>query len=134
MSKTPPPGPLPIPETPVHTRSATTGRFNDTFEDRSLVFQRLSQEMALYFVGPVPPQDFMKSFFPLPNSCSNTPKSGVFAGLTRAASEADMYDIFVRPPQPIIILLERLIHSSPKALPNISQAWIWSTHPASKKI
>jgi hypothetical protein len=129
MSKTPPPGPLLIPETPVHTRTTTTDRFGLKFENRGSVFERLSQEMAPYFVGPMPPQDFLDSF--LPNSPLNSSiESGVFTGLTQAASEADMYTTFVRPPQPIIPLLMKLICSSANAFPHISQAWIWSIHPA----
>ena len=79
--------------------------------------------MAPYFVGPMPPQDFLDHFLPKKLSSSSL-EPGVFAGLTQVASEAKMYATFVRLPQPIIPLFKSLIYPSSKALPHVSQAWI----------
>jgi hypothetical protein len=97
-SKTPPPtSPLPLPGTPVHTRSATTDRFLPKYEDRDATFRRLSKEMSSYFVGPVPPQDFLDAFLPLTSSHHSVPsfEKGMFSALVDSASEAEMYSHFV---------------------------------------
>jgi hypothetical protein len=95
MSKTPPPGPIPGPETPIHTRSMTTDRYGGKFEDREDVFQRLSLEMKPYFVGPMLPSDFLTNF--LPNNVSSDLTTGMFATMKNVASEAEMSTAFVRP-------------------------------------
>ena len=122
MSTTPPPGPLLSPNTPIHTRTATTDRFDPKFQDRDFVFQRLSEEMAPYFVGPMPPKVFLDHF--LPDASPNQPidifKAGMFSGLMQASSEAEMHATFVCPDayRPLL----GLTPSSPKLFPLISQA------------
>ena len=98
ISKTPPPtSPLPLPGTPVHTRSTTTDRFLPKYEDRDAMFRRLSNEMSPYFVGPVPPQEFLDAFLPVTSSLPSVSRfeRGMFSDLTEPASEAGMYQTFV---------------------------------------
>jgi len=92
---TPPACPVPLPGTPVHTRSATTDRFLPKYEDREATFRRLSIEMSPFFVGPVPPQDFLDFFLPS-TSCSPSGavanfRPGIFTALAQSTSEAEMY-------------------------------------------
>ena len=98
MPSTPPPSsPLPPQGTPVHTRSTTTDRFLPKYETREHTFRRLSAEMSPYFVGPVPPQDFLDSFLPVTTPCHTVLpfKQGMFSTLSEATSEASMYKTFV---------------------------------------
>src|SRR5260221_11380815 len=79
MSTTPPPQagpPAPPPSTPIHTRSRTTDRNSFKYADRTSTYRRLSDEMSPYFVGPMPPQLFLDTFFP-PSGllCNASPKS-----------------------------------------------------------
>jgi hypothetical protein len=97
-SKTPPPSsPLPLPGTPVHTRSTTTDQFLPRYENRETTFQRLSTEMSSYFVGPMPPQEFLDTFLPVTSSCPSVPrfKLGMFSNLSESSFEANMYQSFV---------------------------------------
>lgn len=69
MSTTPPPQarpPAPPPSTPINTRRRTTGQrdFEFKYEDRNTTYRRLSDEMSPYFAGPMPPQEFLDTFFP----------------------------------------------------------------------
>jgi hypothetical protein len=108
MNKTPPRGPIPIPETPVHTSSMTTDRFDPKFEDRDKVTIRLFEEMCPYFVGPMPTNEFLEHFLPedSPNPSSGIFKPGMFSRLKNAATEADMFTAFVRPNAHLSPLLE----------------------------
>ena len=79
----------------MHTRSATTDRFLPKYEDREATFRRLSTEMSPFFVGPVPPQDFLDYFLPS-TSCSTSEavakfRPEIFTPLVQSASEAEMF-------------------------------------------
>ena len=98
MRKTPPSGALPIPETLIHRRSTTTDWFDGgKFLTRNVAFPLLSKEMAPYFVGPMPPKDFLNYFLPkdLSNPSSSIFQPKMFTRLMEVASEADMYTAFV---------------------------------------
>ena len=81
--------------TPMHTHSATT----DWFLKIEATFQQLSIEMLPFFVGPVPPQDFLDFF--LPSTTSSPFKVvtnfclGIFSALVQSTSKAEMYGNFV---------------------------------------
>jgi hypothetical protein len=85
------------PGTRIHTRSATTDRYDPKCEDREATFQRLSDEMMPFFVGPIPPQDFLDHFLPSTSPGSSGPafEEGMFTILSGTASKAEMYTKFV---------------------------------------
>jgi hypothetical protein len=79
------------------TRSATTSFFDPKYEGRETVYGQLSNEMDPYFVGLMPPEDFLDFFLPptMPDASVPTFTVGMFSGLTKLTLEADMYDRFV---------------------------------------
>jgi hypothetical protein len=86
--------------TPFRTCNATSNSFDPKYEGRETLYGHLSNEMSPYFVGPMPPQEFLDSFLPLSTpdtSAESVPtfKVGMFSSLTKLTSEADMYDRFV---------------------------------------
>jgi len=112
MSTTPPPQAPPLHSTPVHTHSRTTDRHILKYENRNAALLRLSNEMAPYFVGPMPPQDFLATFLPPDppsgsepscNASSEPPrgprpppfKKEMFSTLTKTSRESEMYQKFV---------------------------------------
>ena len=78
-------------------RGKTTDRFDTKFEGRDDIYMRLSQEMAPYFVGPIPPKKFLDHFLPeAPSNCSSSHfEPGMFSQMSAAASEVEMYYPFV---------------------------------------
>jgi hypothetical protein len=54
----------------------------------------MSDEMAPFFLGPMPPQDFLSAF--LPSSQPSSFKAGMFDTLASSPTETAMYRIFVR--------------------------------------
>ena len=112
MSTTPPPQAPPLHSTPVHTRSRTTDQHILKYEDRIAAHRRLSNEMSPYFVGPMPPQEFLATFLPpdppsgskrskpLCNASPESPrpppfKKEMFSALAKASRESEMYQKFV---------------------------------------
>jgi hypothetical protein len=95
MSITPPrsANSLLAPGTPIHTRSSTTGCLNKEHLTRDKIFQALSAEIAPFFLGPMPPTEFLSTF--LPSSEPSSSVSGIFDELGNTADEAQMYPIFV---------------------------------------
>ena len=84
----------------IHRRSTTTDQFDGgKFLTRDVAFPLLSKEMAPYFVGPMPPKDFLNYILPkdLSNPSSSILQLKMFAGLMEVASEANMYTAFVCP-------------------------------------
>ena len=99
---TPPSTTAPLPgSTPFRTWNATSSAFDPKYEGRETLYGRLSNEMNPYFVGPMPPQEFLGSFLPpytLDASVeSGVPnfKAGMFSALTKSTSEAEMYERLV---------------------------------------
>ncbi|KAH9007909.1 hypothetical protein EDB84DRAFT_1447252 [Lactarius hengduanensis] len=68
---------------------STTDRFAPKYEDRDTTFRRLSDEMASFFVGPMPPHDFLDTFLP---STLAQPRSSIRTG---NVFSSEMYDTFV---------------------------------------
>ncbi|KAH9031579.1 hypothetical protein EDB83DRAFT_2319184 [Lactarius deliciosus] len=99
MSWTPPQSTvLLLAGTPVHTHSSTTDHFAPKYEDRDTTLRQLSDEMSSFFVGPMPPQDFLDTFLP---STSLNPsvlpfERGMFSPSNEMALEPEMYDKFVK--------------------------------------
>ncbi|KAF8264750.1 hypothetical protein EI94DRAFT_1703017 [Lactarius quietus] len=120
MSKSPPTTPpsnaVPLSaSTPIHTRSTTTDRYDPKYEARDDIFQRLSDEMDSFFVGPVPLQEFLDDFLPstLPNSSAPTFKPGMFS-TSSGIPEGEMYTKFITTPlSSIQYLLRTMLRSDP---------------------
>ena len=55
---------------------------------------QLQTEMSHFFIGPMPPQDFLDVFLPLP-SASVSFSRGMFSDMIRCSKEVNMYDKFV---------------------------------------
>jgi hypothetical protein len=106
-STTPPPQagpPAPPPSTPISTRTRTTDCHSFKFEDRTNTYRRLCNEMSPYFLGPMPPQLFLDTFFPPSDLlCTASPESprascfkkGMFSALVNQSRELQMYNAFV---------------------------------------
>jgi hypothetical protein len=97
MSQTPPSKPSPLPHsTPIHTHSSTTGKYNPKYEGRDATSKRIANEMTHFFVGPMPPQDFLNQFLSPPLYTSNHVfKMEMFSGLSGITPENAMYNKFV---------------------------------------
>jgi hypothetical protein len=106
MTKTPPPQtpPLSLQSTPVHTGSRTTDRFGSKYVNRARTLSQLSTEMAPFFVGPMPPEEFLDTFLPHSKqpSCDAPErppvppfKKEMFSALLGSSSEGEMYKTFV---------------------------------------
>ena len=109
MSWTPPQSTAILPAgTSVHTCSSTTDRFSPKYEDRDIIFGQLSDEMALFFVGPMPPQEFLDNFLPSTSlDHSNLVfKWGIFSSIKEMASEADMHNKFVSSETPLPLQIQ----------------------------
>ncbi len=109
MSRTPPQSTAILPAgTPVHTHSSTTDRFSPKYEDRDIIFGRLSDEMASFFVGPMPPQEFLDNFLPSTSlDHSNLVfEWGIFSGIKEMALEANMHNKFVSSETPLPLRIQ----------------------------
>ena len=88
--------------------SKTTERFDRPFYNRDTILQRLSGEMAPFFVGPISPRVFLDSFLPtgLLVRSSSTFKPGILSELEGARDEGHLQTIFVCPNSHHSVLLE----------------------------
>ena len=95
MTTTPPPSSLAPPGTPFRTDSKMTDQFAPKYEDRLTTLRRLAYDMSPYFVGPVPPQNFLDDLLPLaslpPPVNDSTFKKDMFSVLKASSCEAVMY-------------------------------------------
>jgi hypothetical protein len=57
------------------------------------IFDVMSEEMAPFFLGPMPPQDFLSAF--LPSSQLSSFQLGMFITLAQPLTEIMKYQIFV---------------------------------------
>ena len=105
---TPPPCPVSIPETPIHMMSKTTERFDRPFYNRDTILQRLSREMAPFFIGPISPRVFLDSFLPMdpPVHSSSTFKPGILSELEGLRDKGHLQTIFVCPNSHHSVLLK----------------------------
>jgi len=79
--------------TPVHTRSSTTGYLGTKCPTRDKIFDVMSEEMAAFFLGPMPPRQFLSTF--LPSSHPSSFQPGMFDALTQPSTETAKYQVFV---------------------------------------
>lgn len=101
MNMTPPQRTSPLPQsTPIHTQSSTTDGYDSEYEWQHDTFHQLSNEIHPFFVGPMPPRDFLDEFLCLPSQVlGSLPrfKEGMFSALSEPSGsrESGMYDKFV---------------------------------------
>jgi hypothetical protein len=79
--------------TPVHTRSSTTGYLGIKHLTRNQIYDVMSEEMAPFFLGPMPPEEFLSTF--LPSLQPSSFQAHMFDTLASPSSEASKYAIFV---------------------------------------
>ncbi|KAI9430286.1 hypothetical protein H4582DRAFT_2087211 [Lactarius indigo] len=60
----------------------------------------MSQEMAPFFVGPMPPQEFLSTFLSGSRSWASSFEAGMFDALANSQSETSMYRAFINIVQP----------------------------------
>jgi hypothetical protein len=98
MDKTPPSNTSQLPQsTPIRTQSSTTGKYASKFEGRDSTFDLLANEMGPFFVGPMPPEEFLDEFLPLSSDVLKDSrfKEGMFSPMTKLSHEGTQYDAFV---------------------------------------
>jgi hypothetical protein len=92
---TPPSSSLPVPGTPLKTDGRTMDQYESQYQHRSSTLQRLSYDMSRYFVGPVPPEEFLDEFLPLtshpPAPEDHIFTKNMFSALKKVGTEAVMY-------------------------------------------
>ncbi|KAF8488574.1 kinase-like domain-containing protein, partial [Russula emetica] len=118
----PPPSNASLPPgTPVHTRSTTTDRYIDRYEDRTSIFSRLATEMSPFFVGPISAEAFLNRFLPPPSDPSSVPQfpTGLFDDFIKSLSqmESAWYDKFIEAISPHVpsLIIVNTSRSSDKA-------------------
>ncbi|KAI9449787.1 hypothetical protein BJY52DRAFT_1192296 [Lactarius psammicola] len=79
--------------TSIHTCSSTTGFLDALHLTQDQVFGVMSDEMAPFFLGPMPPQEFL-SFF-LPGSQPSSFQVGMFDALANFRTEVSVYKTFI---------------------------------------
>jgi len=82
--------------TSIHYRSTTTDRVDPQLENRDMTVPCLAREMGPFFVGPIPPLKFLKSF--MPSAGCSTFKPGMFRPLVEkmaSTTEPTWYRPFV---------------------------------------
>ncbi|KAF8488032.1 hypothetical protein F5888DRAFT_1755852, partial [Russula emetica] len=118
----PPPSNASLPPgTPVHTRSTTTDRYIDRYEDRTSIFSRLATEMSPFFVGPISAEAFLNRFLPPPSDPSSVPQfpTGLFDDFIKSLSQTESasYDKFIEAISPHVpsLIIVNTSRSSDKA-------------------
>ncbi|KAH9008067.1 hypothetical protein EDB84DRAFT_1572373 [Lactarius hengduanensis] len=86
--------------TPVHTRSSTTRYFDAKHLSRDQIVRVMSLEMAPFFLGPMPPGEFLSTF--LPSSQPSGFQPGMFDTLANLRTEPSMYKKFINVVQPYL--------------------------------
>src|SRR5216683_3248416 len=86
---------LPVPGTPLKTDGRTMDQYEPQYQHRCSTIQQLSYDMSHYFVGPVPPKEFLDKFLPLtshpPAPEDHIFTKNMFSALKNAGLEAVMY-------------------------------------------
>jgi hypothetical protein len=100
MVATPPHTTLPLPQsTPIKVNSSTTLSFTTHNKYCIESCTAMAEEMAKYFVGPMPFQQFLDDVFPVKElpSLSNIPRfrAGKYKTTVKAKLEANAYSPFV---------------------------------------
>ena len=90
--------------TPIHTQGTTTNRYKTAHFSWEDVFKNLAYEITPYFLGPMPPGDFLDKFLPLGVTTSKSKskskskfkfKHDMFKAVSNADLESSMYTEFV---------------------------------------
>jgi hypothetical protein len=93
---TPPPNASIPTSTPISNKTSGNHSYASETHDRDSANYRLAQETSGYFLGAMPPQQFLKRFIPIGQDTPRCPDSkGAFASVSSAGKEVDMYTPFV---------------------------------------
>jgi hypothetical protein len=87
--------------TPIKTNTSTTLPFTTTQRYRVESCSAMADEMGKYIIGPMPPSDFLSTFFPeddLPLTLCNVTEffSGCYNEVIKSDKEKNAYEPFVR--------------------------------------
>ena len=93
---TPPPNASIPTSTPISNKTSGNHSYASETHDRDSANHRLAQETSGYFLGAMPPQQFLKRFLPISKGTPRCPNlKGAFASVSSAGKEVDMYAPFV---------------------------------------
>ena len=75
--------------TPIHTQSSIMDRYSPNCEAQEDTFLQLSSEMGPYFVGPLPPEEFLNQFMCQPSGDLHLPhfREGMFSAMRKSSKE-----------------------------------------------
>jgi hypothetical protein len=83
--------------TPISNKTSGNHSYASGTHDRDSANYRLAQETSGYFLGAMPPRQFLKNFLATDEGTPVCPDSeGAFESVLRAKKEVDMYAPFVR--------------------------------------
>ena len=82
--------------TPIHTLSNTTSTYSQNHETRDEYHTRLSNEMAPYFIGPMPAEEFLDQFMPRPSGPLDSFDKKMFGDMSKSTREEHMRGALVR--------------------------------------
>lgn len=93
--------PIHLNTTPIKTGSRTLHRFGDRYTPAQDHYLELGREMSPYFLGPMPAEAFLSTFFP-PSKLLSTERmpsftKNMFINVVDGENEKAMYGSFVRP-------------------------------------
>jgi hypothetical protein len=82
--------------TPISNKTSGNHSYASETHDRDSANYRLAQETSGYFLGAMPPQQFLNRFLPTSKGTPECPNSeGAFTSVLSAGKEVDMYTPFV---------------------------------------
>ena len=116
---TPPPNAFIPTSTPISNKTSGNHSYASETHDRDSANYRLAQESSGYFLGAMPPQQFLNRFLPTSKGTPECPNSeGAFKSVSSAGKEVDMYTPFVsRSFVPVpTVLYQHLIDNSSDAI------------------
>ena len=94
---TPPKNSFLLPQsTPIHTLSNTTSTYSQKHEIQDEYHTTLLNEMAPYFIGPMPAEDFLGRFMPRPSGPPGSFEKEMFGDMSKRTAERDMQRVLVR--------------------------------------
>jgi len=92
-----PPQNVSIPtSTPISNKTSGNHSYASETHDRDSANYRLAQETSGYFLGAMPPQQYLNRFLPTRKGTPECPNSeGAFTSVSSAGKEVDVYTSFV---------------------------------------
>ena len=79
----------------IHTLSNTTSTYSQKHKIQDKYHTRLSNEMAPYFIGLMPAEDFLGRFMPRPSGPPGSFEKEMFGDMSKRTVECDMQQVLV---------------------------------------